>query len=120
MAGDVHGRGGIHGKGCAFQGACMAEGMCGKGLCMVGVGKCGKGVMHGRGVHGRGHIWQGVCLVGETATASDGTHPTGMYSCFISSTHKAFLDIRHNVHLCHLDTLLYYNNQLCDNAALPQ
>ena len=23
----------------------------------------------------------GVCVAGETATAADGTHPTGMHSC---------------------------------------
>ena len=25
--------------------------------------------------------WQGACVAGETATAADGTHPTGMHSC---------------------------------------
>ena len=34
--------------------------------------------MRGRG---RGHVWQGACVAGETATAVNGTHPTGMYSC---------------------------------------
>ena len=39
-----------------------------------------------------GHVWQGmcvcevcmvgVCMVGETVTAADGTHPTGMQSCW--------------------------------------
>ena len=39
--------------------------------------------MHGEG----GHAWQGVCggrgacVAGDTATAADGTHPTGMQSC---------------------------------------
>ena len=29
-----------------------------------------------------GHVWQeGACMAGETATAADGTHPTGMHSC---------------------------------------
>ena len=40
------------------------------------------------------HVWQGVCMAvgvcggegacvaGETATAVDGTHPTGMHSCY--------------------------------------
>ena len=39
------------------------------------------------GVHGGeegAHAWQGrsggVCMVGEMATAADGTHPTGMHS----------------------------------------
>ena len=39
-------------------------------------------------MHGGGHAWQeghvlGVCMAGETATAADGTHPTGMHFCFI-------------------------------------
>ena len=38
----------------------MAGGMCGGGggMCLVG----------------------GACMVGETATSADGTHPTGMHS----------------------------------------
>ena len=35
-------------------------------------------------MRGRGHAWRefgGVCVTGETATAADGTHPTGMHSC---------------------------------------
>ena len=52
----VHG-GGVHG------GACVRGGM--QGVCMVG------------GMHGRG----GACVAGETATAADGMHPTGMLSC---------------------------------------
>ena len=65
--------------------ACVAGGMHGGGTCMVG------------GVRGRGHAWQGacvmggiawqgeVCVAGETATAADGTHPTGMlsYQCHV-------------------------------------
>ena len=33
--------------------------------------------MCGRGMKGRGHM----CMAGETATAVDGMHPTGMHSC---------------------------------------
>ena len=33
------------------------------------------------GVHGGGHAWWRVYIVGETATAADATHPTGMHSC---------------------------------------
>ena len=54
--------------------------MCGRVVCMVG----SKG-----DVHGRGHAWQGACMAGrevymagETATAADSMHPTGMHSCF--------------------------------------
>ena len=35
-----------------------------------------KGGMHG------GRACMGVCLTGETVTAADGTHPTGMHSWF--------------------------------------
>ena len=42
----------------------MAGGMCGE-ACIAG------------GVHGRG-----ACVAEEMATALDGTHPTGMHSCF--------------------------------------
>ena len=45
-------------------GACVAGGMHGRRTCMSG------------SVHGRG-----ACVAGETATAADGTHPTGMHSC---------------------------------------
>ena len=68
--------GGVHGRGHAW-GACVAGGM------------------HSRGhVWQGGHAWQGACIAGghawkggihdrrwgETATAVDGTHPTGMQS----------------------------------------
>ena len=45
------------------------------------------GGIHGRegvwqgGIHGVGHACQGVCVAGETATETGGTHPTGMHSC---------------------------------------
>ena len=76
----------------AKRGGCMAK----EGACMVKRGVCGKG----------GHAWQGgmcggacvaggacvvggwqgacvACVAGETATAVDGTHPTGMHSCLL-------------------------------------
>ena len=47
---------------------------------------CGRGDMHGRGVHGGGkdvwHAWQGACVAGETATAADSMHLTGMHSYY--------------------------------------
>ena len=39
----------------------------------------GGGGMHDRGMHGGGH----VCMAEEIVTASDGTHPTGMHSCWM-------------------------------------
>ena len=38
-----------------------------------GGGMCGRGMC----VYGR----EGACMAGKTATAADGTHPTGMHSC---------------------------------------
>ena len=54
-----------------FSQACVKNSVHGGG------GGCGKG-----GVRGRGHVWWGVhgrgtCMARETATAADGTHPTG-------------------------------------------
>ena len=57
---------GIHGRGYVWQGVHSKGGMHGKG------GMQCKGGMHGGG---------GACVAGETATAADGTHPTGMHSC---------------------------------------
>ena len=59
---------------------CMPGGHAWQGACIVGV-------CMARGMHGRGHAWQGGMhgkgggVVGEMATAADGTHPTGMHSC---------------------------------------
>ena len=87
MVGDMCGRGGMHGRG-----ACMAGGHAWQGACVAG-GQCGRGDVHGRvgGACMVGGVWQGVCMphmppptlrdmVGQCA---GGTHPTGMYSCFI-------------------------------------
>ena len=63
------------------RGVCMAGGVHGGGACMAGG-------LHGRGVYMVGGAcmagecaWKGACMAGETATAVDGTHPTGMHSC---------------------------------------
>ena len=77
------------GKGCAWQGGMHGMGgMHGNGACMAG------------GVHVRGHAWQGVCLAGETATAADSTHPTGMHPCVMYCFH-IILTVRISV-LCRL------------------
>ena len=50
---------------------------------------CVAGGMHGggagRGACVAGGAWQGggACVVGDTATAADGTHPTGMDSSLV-------------------------------------
>ena len=80
--------GDMHGRGHVWWGACMAGGMHDKGS-MHGGGAHVMGGMHGRGVCGRGACMAGgmhgggACMAGDTATAVDGTHPTGMHSCFI-------------------------------------
>ena len=79
----------VHGRGCTRQGACRAGGCAWQEHAWQG-GMHGRGAwqggMHGRGVHGGGHVWQGSvcgrgCMAGDTATAADGMHPTGMHSC---------------------------------------
>ena len=47
-----------------------------RGVCMAG------GACVVVGINGRGVCVVGACVAGETATAADGTHPTGMHSCF--------------------------------------
>ena len=61
--GSVSGEGGMHGKGGVVKGTCVARG-------------------HAWHLWWGRHAWQGACVAGETATAEDGTHPTGMHSCF--------------------------------------
>ena len=59
-----------------WQGVCMAGGMCDRGM-------HSRGHVWQGGKHGRGHAWKlGMHdrRWGETATAVDGTHPTGMQS----------------------------------------
>ena len=57
----MHGWGGMHGE----------EGMNGRGMCIAGGHVCVGGAL----------CVVGACIAGETATAGDGTHPTGMDSC---------------------------------------
>ena len=48
--------------------------------------------MHGReGMCGGGCAWRGACEAGETATAADGRHPTGMHSCLLKTFRKCTL-----------------------------
>ena len=54
------------GRGRAWQGSMRGGGVHDKRACVAG------------GVHGGG----GTCVAGETATEADGTHPTGMHSCY--------------------------------------
>ena len=72
----MHGVGGVHGGGHAWL-----VGVHGQGVCVAG--ECAWwGSVHGRGCAWlRRCAWQGECVAGETATAADGTHPTGMHSC---------------------------------------
>ena len=65
----------------------MAGGM---GMCMAGghvwqVCVCvWQGGVHGRGMcMAGGHVCHRGGMVGETATAADSMHPTGMHSCLL-------------------------------------
>ena len=60
-----------------------------KGACVVKEGMHGKGVCVWQGACiTRGHAWlvhvwwEGACMAGETATAVDGMHLSGMHSCY--------------------------------------
>ena len=45
----------------------------------------GGGGMRGEGgCTWQGGACQGACMAGETSTAADGTHPTGMHSCCVN------------------------------------
>ena len=69
----MHGEGGMHGKG----GMHGEDGdMCGRGHAWWWEGVCMAGGMSVGGMCGRG-----ACMAGETTTAVDSTHPTGMHSC---------------------------------------
>ena len=78
-------------------------GMSGKGACLAG-GHVWQGGMSGKGAClARGHVWQGgmsgkgacvvgaTCMAGETASAVNGMHPTGMHSC---------VQIDNSIHVC--------------------
>ena len=54
------GEGDVRGRGACVVGACTTRGRAWQGACMAG----------------------GTCVAGETATEADGTHPTGMHSCY--------------------------------------
>ena len=51
-----------------------------RGACVAKGGMCGEGSMRGEGAM-CGEGGGGACVAEETATAADGTHPTGMHSC---------------------------------------
>ena len=72
---------GVHGRG-MHVGACMGS-MCDRGCAwqggMHGRGSCVVGRCAWQGVRGGGCVWRGG--VGDTATAANGTHSTGMHSC---------------------------------------
>ena len=78
--------------------------------------------MHGRGgdMCGRGWecVWQrGACIAGEMATAADGTHPTGMYSCFIGFLPPANA-VWGKVIFLHLSVILFTGGSTCAGTPL--
>ena len=78
------------------------------------VGVCVAGGVHGR-VGGQGCAWQEA---GETATAADGTHPTGMHSCLYQSLGVIFSNVLSNLILIFSESdnkLLHANVTRCNN-----
>ena len=63
------------GRGHAWQGC-----VCGRGVCMAG-----RACMAGGYASWGTCMAGGACVAGETATAVDSMHPTGMHSCFDES-----------------------------------
>ena len=59
--------------------------MAGEGACAAG--SHGTGGLRGREVCVAGGAWMAGWQGGETATAADCTHPTGMHSCIDISVH---------------------------------
>ena len=65
----------VHGGCLVPRGGCLLRGVPGPG---------GGGLLQGIGVP----AWTEADPPGETATATDGTHPTGMHSCFLLKPFK--------------------------------
>ena len=88
--------------GYAWQGACMTGGVHGRG-CARQKGACMAGSMYDRGC-----AWQrvGACMAGEKTTAADGTHPTGMHSCFFTNLLFIILRVMFSYLYCLLLTYL--------------
>ena len=123
LGGGKHG-GGMPNRGHAWWGTCLGGGKHGGGMPSRGHawwGTCLGGGKHGggmpsrghawwEGMHSRGHAWQGdgACVAGETATAADGTHPTGMDSC----SHIFSLEIKINIWKIYTKVHSYFANVL--------
>ena len=97
----------MHGGGRCMSGwACMSGRHVWGGVWQGGV--------HGR-VGGQGCAWQEA---GETATAADGTHPTGMHSCLYQSLGVIFSNVLSNPILIFSESdnkLLHANVTRCNN-----
>ena len=66
-------------------GGLLRRGVCSRGVPGPGGGGSAPGGAWSRGVSAPGEVGIPACTPsppGETATAADGTHPTGMHSCF--------------------------------------
>ena len=73
------------------------------------------GGLHGAGMCGRGAAGAcmprvgGGCVAGETATAADGTHPTGMHSCCSKNLHLKLLS-KECIHYLLSELILQWKN----------
>ena len=74
--GGIHGRG-MRGRGMCMAGGCVAGSVCVAGGCVVGSVCVAGGCVAGSVCVAGGCAWQGTCMAGETATAADGSQPTG-------------------------------------------
>ena len=82
--------GGVCSGGESAPGVSALGAVCSQGVCSQGVSALG-GLLRGGVCSGGCLVWGGVGIPActeadtpprETATAADGTHPTGMHSCF--------------------------------------
>ena len=68
-------------RGVSGPGGCLVPGVSGPRGCLVPVGVWSQGVPGLGGLVSQHVLRQTPSPLGETATAADGTHPTGMHSC---------------------------------------
>ena len=68
------------GRGASGPGGCLLGGVCSRGGGLSGPGGAWSGGLVSQ------HALRQTPPPGETATAADGTHPTGMHSCFKLNT----------------------------------
>ena len=74
----------------------MVGGMCGRGLCMVGVDMCGRGNAWQGGMCGSGHAWQEGCVWQERRRLQRTVRI--LLECFLVSNDNGWVKV------CHFDS----------------